>query len=194
MTALVFEATTFLCSKTYHLEAGSVRCHDKSGALEWSLEIDAIDAAILAEHVVRRRLLRRFDLCVDGRWHSIGGNFDITQPGAPDRAAQRALIGAIAKALPGTCAITMGERRSWRYVWFGLGLVSLLSAPSLLVAAAFGGASGFQIAVIALPMALLALFGLVVMRIFAPWTAPPRIDAQGLVDLLAYRDRVPEQP
>lgn len=192
MSVLVFEAITFLGRKTYRVDAGTVSCHDTSGALDWSVAIDAIDAAMLAEHVLRRRLLRRFDICETGRWHSIAGNFDITQPGAADRAAHRALIGAIAQGLPASSMIAIGERRGWRYVWFGLGLLSLLSAPTLLLAAVFGGASGFQIAVIVLPMALLALFGFVIMRIFAPWTAPPGIDAQGLIALLAYRDRVPE--
>ncbi|MEM9047451.1 MAG: hypothetical protein AAGC92_01920 [Pseudomonadota bacterium] len=186
-------------SKKLHfaIDGGRLTCRtaDDAAALQWSLALGKVNAAVLAEHVLNRRRFRRLDLRSEGRWYRIEGNFYAGPAGDTDAARQRALIVAVASALPSDLPVKLGARGGWRYAWFGLGLLALFTPIGILVAAIATRAEWEKIALAALPMLLLAAFGYALAVHFAPWRAPQVLPAQSLAALLTRHDATsPAEP
>ncbi|WP_417206890.1 hypothetical protein [Antarctobacter sp.] len=151
-----------------------------------------IEAAVFVDMSVQFMRLRRLDLI------GPSGPFRIAinarrglPPDDPDRAAHRALCQAVATRLAERAPdlpVRIGESGGLRRVWFGIGLLSLLTGLGIGAAALATGVRSDRLVGMAVPLAALAVFGGMLLHRYAPWRKQAEIPVSALPALLAALD------
>lgn len=143
------------------------------GAPDWSLRFSEITALRVVETVAQGHRLQRLDISVRDRLHRI--SLTVPTNTSPEHATQAAYDRVLFAVLQGVAhagpdvPVFVGEARRARWAMFGIGVVSFLFAAGILIAALVSGLSSDRLIGASVPIAVLALFGVVLINANAPW-------------------------
>jgi len=184
-----YKPALLVARRTFDVAAEAVTAYDGAGQVAWRLAWAEIAQAAFVEHKLRGMRMRRLDLIgTDGSRRSIGYNGGAGAPHLdPEGVAHLRLIAAvldrIAAARP-DLSVGVGEHGRARWAIFATGAVSLAAAAGIGGAALVSGLSERRMAEAAVPLGLLALFGVALILANAPWRTRPRIAPAILAEVL----------
>lgn len=173
----------------FSVDADQVSSGKDGQDADWRLDLNTVQAAVFVTHSLRGTQMWRLDLS-DGRMRrSISLTLGVgAAADDPDRMAFLALVGALGAALARTAPglrVALGETGGLRWVWFLIGAFSFVASLGLIGLAVATGVSTEKLVVAGGGFGLIGLLGVVIMRSFWPWRAPPDM---AVGDLAALTD------
>jgi len=181
---------------SYEVTGTSIAQYDNSGDLEWQVSFDDVTELAFVEHIIRGMRMRRLDIITTDGTHSIALN--IAKGVGPDdseRAALRKIHSAVATALSETrpnLMVKIGEYGRAKFWFFVVGLLALIGAVGLLVAALMTGVSGDKLAGAVVPIGFLVVFGGFIAARYNTWQKTPGIPISTLAVVFEHLDAVEE--
>ncbi|WP_323771044.1 hypothetical protein [Antarctobacter sp.] len=155
-------------------------------------DLSGIETAGFVDTTVQLMRMRRLDLKGPSGVCRISINTRRgLPPDDPNRAAHSALCRRVADRLSARApdlTVTLGESGAMRALWFGIGVLSLVMGLGIGGAALATGVSSDRLVGMIAPVAVLALFGGVLMHRHAPWRKQPDIPVSELPALLDLLD------
>ena len=175
-------------ARGYRLENDRLTALSASGRQDWELDLSAVTAVQLSGLGQRGAALRQLDLKSGDTLRRISCN---APPDSPSDTAHRALSAAVLSRLselnPGL-KVELGQSRATGWVFFGLGLASLVGAAAILSAALATGVSGGRLIGAAVPLVLMVGLGALLCSLHAPWRPRPQLPAGKLAARLTSAD------